>query len=210
MGNAIVSLALNTVFSTANALLALDGDVARRISVLAGRALRVEITGLDLKFNVYPRGHKLYWDELEQRQVDAVLRGPPFSLLRMMNAREKWSTLFSREVSLQGSQEVAQGFHALFQQLDIDWEEALARVTGDLMAHEIGHLARSITAIGKQGWHKLQQDVAEYLHEKAEVSPYGFEMEVYITAVSQLRTDQERLEARIVQLKLNLEKGGRR
>lgn len=207
MGNAVMSLALNAAFSAANAVLALDSDITRRLSVLEGRALRVEITGLDLKFNVFARGHKLAWDELERRQVDVILRGPPFSLLRMMNAREKWSTLFSREVNLQGSQEVAQGFHDLFQYLDIDWEGAVARITGDLIAHEIGHLTRSFISFGKQGLHKLQQDVAEHLHEKAEVSPYGFEMEAHITAVSQLRTDQERLEARIAQLKLNLAKG---
>jgi len=96
--------------------------------------------------------------------------------------------------------EAGQAFKAALDELDIDWEEQLAGITGDMVAHQLGNTMRSAGNWLRQGRTTLEQDLGEYLQEELRVVPTRIEIENFIADVDQLRMDLERLEARIRRL----------
>jgi len=85
----------------------------------------------------------------------------------------------------------------LLKRADLDWEELLSRYTGDVIAHQIGNLARSLTRWSKDAGARLGQDLAEYLLFESALLPPRLEVETFLDAVDQLRNDVDRLAARL-------------
>ena len=84
--------------------------------------------------------------------------------------------------------------------LDIDWEEALARRSGDVVAFQVSNQLRVFGDWLRQSGDSLLQTSSEYLREEARVTPTEVEFEVFQAAVTDLKNDVARTEARIQQL----------
>ena len=84
--------------------------------------------------------------------------------------------------------------------MDIDWEEQLSKLTGDVIAHQLGNGARRIGTLLKHGRRTLQQDIGEYLQEELRVLPSRIETENFSSDVTRLSIDADRLAARIRRL----------
>jgi ubiquinone biosynthesis protein UbiJ len=90
--------------------------------------------------------------------------------------------------------------------LDIDWEEHLSHLTGDIVAHKMGNLVRGIFSWGKQTTKILSQDAAEYLQEESRELPNRREVDAFLKNIDILRSDVDRLEMRVSRLSGRLQK----
>jgi ubiquinone biosynthesis protein UbiJ len=88
--------------------------------------------------------------------------------------------------------------------LDIDWEFGLSQVIGDIPAQQIGQGIRSLFNFAKQAAQSFLSQSSEFLHEDAQFLPRKWQVDDFIEEVQELRTDIERLEARIHLLKQRL------
>jgi ubiquinone biosynthesis protein UbiJ len=84
--------------------------------------------------------------------------------------------------------------------LDIDWEEALARHSGDVLAFQIHQRARNLGAWLRQSADSLLQTSSEFLREEARLSPTTVEFDVFQSRLGELRHDVARSEIRLQQL----------
>jgi ubiquinone biosynthesis protein UbiJ len=84
--------------------------------------------------------------------------------------------------------------------MEIDWEEHLSRLVGDIAAHRIAGLVNGLRNWGKTAADNLADDVGEYLQEESRDVVSGAEMGVFYQRVDKLRDDTERLKARIDRL----------
>ena len=109
-------------------------------------------------------------------------------------------TLFSGDVTITGDVETGQAFKAILDDMDIDWEEQLARLTGDVIAHQAGNMARRTRRVLRHGKAALEQDLGEYLREELRVLPARIEVENFSADVDRIRADTDRLAARIRRL----------
>jgi ubiquinone biosynthesis protein UbiJ len=180
--------------------LSLDHEVATRLACLNGKALEVELRGLDLHFYLLPAGHRIQVQGHYEGTPDACLRGAPLSLARLALSEQGRRTLFSGAVQLEGDTELGEQLQDIINAVDIDWEEQLARLTGDVVAHQAGNAAR-----GAQHWvgkarESLTLDLADYLHEETRQVPARGEVERFVAEVDTLRSDIERLAARVKRL----------
>jgi len=85
-------------------------------------------------------------------------------------------------------------------EMDIDWEEQLSKLTGDFIAHQLGNAARQAGKILQHGRNTLEQDIGEYLQEELRVLPSRIETLNFSTDVSRISMDVERLQARVKRL----------
>lgn len=188
--------------SAFNRYLALDPDAGTRLQPLDGRTIALELRGFDLV--VWLRvaaGRVCVLPEPEpDTQADTTLRGTPLGFARLGLGGDTTATLFSGDVGITGDVEAGQAFKAVLDELDIDWEEQLAGITGDMVAHQLGNAVRSAGNWLHQGRTTLEQDLGEYLQEELRVVPTRIEIENFIADVDRLRMDLERLEARIRRL----------
>ena len=192
-----------------NRYLNLDPDTPSRFTALSGKIIAVELEGLGrtLYFAPEPNGVRIV---AEYAGVpDATLRGTPWALLRMgglqSDSRAAREALASGAVQIGGDVELGQRFKQILDAVEIDWEEHLSGLVGDLLAHKLGNAARAMQGWGRQAAATLGQDFAEYQQEEALNLARPDDVQNFIGAVDALRDDIERMEQRVARLRRRLE-----
>ncbi|MCU7904861.1 MAG: SCP2 sterol-binding domain-containing protein [Candidatus Thiodiazotropha sp. (ex Epidulcina cf. delphinae)] len=183
-----------------NQAIRLDPETPARLAPMHGRVIRLELLGLDISLHLIPgpAGIQLFSDY--EGQPDCILRGAPLDLANMRGSRRSADRLFSGSVQIEGDTDLAQRFSEFLSGLDVDWEEQLSRLTGDVIAHEIGNLVRTAIGWGRALGDTAEQDLQEYLQEELRLLPGRFETAPFLNEVDRLRDDAERLDARIQRL----------
>jgi len=187
--------------SALNRYLGLDPATGDRLAALDGRVIALELRGLELGLVFRVQGRNIALVDEAGLKPDTVLRGTPFGVARLGLGRgDATGTLFSGEVEISGDVETGQAFKAVLDAIDIDWEEQLARLTGDAFAHQLGNAARRTGSWLDRARLTLEQDLSEYLQEELRVVPTRIEIENLIEEIDRLAMDAERLEARFRRL----------
>lgn len=183
-----------------NAALALDPKTGERLARMQGRLIAVELRGTGITLTLQPTEEgKLRLMGDYDGEVDTTLRGAPFALLRMGSGRTG-EGLFKGGVEIDGDVELGTQLQRAFERLDIDWEEHLSRLTGDIVAHQLGNTVRGLFAWGQRAADHLGNDVADYLQEENDTLPVAWEVGEFIQGVDTLRSDVDRIEARVKRL----------
>ncbi|MFO7593756.1 MAG: SCP2 sterol-binding domain-containing protein [Pseudomonadota bacterium] len=196
--------ALAALEQALNAALALDPKTGERLRRMEGKVIALELSGIGLTLYLQPADGGLRLMGHFDGQVDATLRGAPLSMLRMSGGRTG-EGMFRGGVEIDGDVEPATRFQRILEKLDIDWEEHLSRLTGDIVAHQIGNAVRGLFRWGQRSGEHLGDDLADYLQEEQEVLPVGWEVDEFIEHVDTLRSDVDRIEARVKRLQRLLE-----
>lgn len=186
--------------SAANAWMGLDPDNRARMAALEGRCIGIEITGPGLQLFLYPGENGLRISGAHEGPADTTLHGSPFALARLGLGGNTENSLFSGEVTISGDVETGQAFKAILDAMDIDWEEHLSRLTGDALAHQLGNAARRAGRLLRHGRLTLEQDLGDYLREELRLLPARIEIDNFADEVTGLRTDTDRLTARVRRL----------
>jgi len=187
-----------------NAALALDPRTLERLARLQGKVIAIELKGTGIRLLLQPERNGLRLMGHYDGMVDTTLRGAPFALLRMSTGRTG-EGMFKGDVEIDGDVELGQQIQRVFEKVDIDWEEHLSRLTGDIIAHQLGNTVRGLFDWGERSAEHLGQDTADYLQEETETLPVPWEVEAFIEEVDTLRSDVDRLEARVKRLQRMLD-----
>jgi ubiquinone biosynthesis accessory factor UbiJ len=127
---------------------------------------------------------------------DAEIIGGPLGLLAL-GGEAPQAVLQRRGVEIRGDAHVAEAFRELGILLRPDLEEALARVVGDVPAHQVGHFTRLAFSWGRRAAATALTNLSEYLaHERRDLVPRN-EGDQFLRGVDVLREDVDRLEARL-------------
>jgi len=183
-----------------NRYLRLDPDAMARMAALQPRSIAIELTPLHLTLYVVPGENGIQLRSRLESGPDTVLRGTPLGLAQLGLGSQGGKALFSGNVVIEGDVETGQAFKAILDEMDIDWEEQLSRLTGDAIAHQLGNTARRAAGALRDGRRTLEQDLGEYLQEELRVLPTRIETENFTADVSRLVMDTDRLAARIRRL----------
>ena len=183
-----------------NRYLRLDPDAMARMAALQPRSIAIELTPLQLTLYLVPAENGVQLRSQLESAPDTVLRGTPLGVAQLGLGSQSGKALFSGDVAIEGDVETGQAFKAILDEMDIDWEEQLSRLTGDIIAHQLGNTARRATGILRQARRTLERDLGEYLQEELRVLPTRIETENFSADVSRLGMDTDRLAARIRRL----------
>ncbi len=183
-----------------NRAIRLDPETPARLAPLHGRVIELALAGTGLSLYLIPEPQGIQLLSAFEAAPDCTLRGSPLALARMRGSRQSADQLFGGNVEISGDTQLAQQFGDFIAGLDIDWEEQLSKLTGDVIAHEIGNATRSLLGWGTQQSRIAEQNLQEYLQEELRLTPSRLELEPFLDEVDRLRDDVERLEARIARL----------
>lgn len=101
------------------------------------------------------------------------------------------------EFAATGDADLAQAFMTALQQLEIDWEEQLSKVTGDLVAFKVGHAVRETQKVGREAKQKAGDTLREYLQFEIHVLPTQSQINHFGKQVHETSLGVDALEARI-------------
>ncbi|OGI58873.1 MAG: hypothetical protein A2V58_05070 [Candidatus Muproteobacteria bacterium RBG_19FT_COMBO_61_10] len=182
-----------------NRVLRLDPATLAGLGALHGRVVCLTFTDMATSIHLQPSesGLRVLHDYAGTADVTLSGRLPAFARLSL---GAQPGLFFSGELTISGDVELGHRFQRVLEGLDIDWEEQLSRVVGDVAAHAIGNLVRDARAWTRQAGSILGQDVAEYLtEERRDLAPRQV-VEPFLRAVDTLRADVDRLTQRIERL----------
>ncbi len=196
----VTAAAYATLEQLLNQAIRLDPETPKRLSPLHGRVIELQLVGLGLSLYLIPEPNGIQLLSAFEGEADCTLRGTPLDLARMRGSQESANQLFRGSVEISGDSHLAQQFGDFLAGLDIDWEEQLSKLTGDVIAHEIGNATRGLLSWGRSQSQTFEHNLQEYLQEELRLTPSRLEIDPFFSDVDGLRDDVERLEARIARL----------
>jgi ubiquinone biosynthesis protein UbiJ len=208
MAASILEVALNQALALAlNQYPHQDEAGPQRLRAVDGKVVAIDLQGLETSFYLLFNGDSICVQSNLQGQADTRIAGTPLSFIRMglEGKQQQQQGLFSGDVTITGDAELGRQVHALLDELDIDWEEHLSHLFGDVLAHQIGNQARAFGSWARQALETLTQDGSEYLREEARLLVSRHELEPFLAAVDVCRNDMARLEKRFERLQRHLQ-----
>lgn len=188
--------------SSLNTWLALDKDSKQRLAALAGKVICLHITGLEIKLYFFPNPEGIYTLSEYSGNSDVTLIAAPISLMRLSRAKNSGKHLLASDVRVEGNIGLSEQFSHLLSAVDLDWEEWLSQLVGDIAAYQTGEKVRRSQAWLQESHHAMKLNTAEYLQEESRILPADAEVAYYLDQVDTLRADTDRLEARLEHLKI--------
>lgn len=128
--------------------------------------------------------------------VDTLFSGNLNAFIKTLLSKQKTHT----GLHIKGDMDCAKAFYDCTQQLDIDWENHLAKGLGDNMAHLIVSSIKETQQWVTENVQARTADLGAYLQDEKELLPTRTECEAFYKEVDLLRHDVERFEASFMHL----------
>lgn len=184
-----------------NRLLDFDEVALASCCEMQGHCIAIDLTDLDFQLYCHPGNWGIRLSRSPpSREVDARISGRLMALVNLASQDDKVSTSIREQVNFDGNVALAQKLQTILANLDIDWEEALAQHSGDVIAFQLHQRARRFGDWLGQSAESLLQTSSEYLREEARLSPAQVEFEQFQARLTTLKNDVARTEARLQQL----------
>ncbi len=190
------SAILTTVVETGlNAYLDEDREVRAGLLPMDGRVLAIDLMAFGTTLYLSIVGERVHVSDRCETEPDVMLRGTPATLAQLA-----LDPMAENRVELIGNVGVGRQFQQLLADVKPDWEEKISRLLGDVAAHELGRVFRGARAWGAETRRTWEINLGEYLQEERRDLPAQAEVAQFLKGVDDLRSDLDRLVARLRRL----------
>jgi len=144
----IKSLFLSACEEACNRALNYDESSKQRLAELHGKSVAIEtylpspLGELPFNFFLYFYESGLIFSLINEKDADATISASTFQLLIQMIKQQELEQ--NPNVFLSGDRQLIIELEDILNHLDIDWEEPLSQLTGDIIAHEISKTGKRI------------------------------------------------------------------
>ena len=183
-----------------NRLLALDPETQGRMAELDGRAITLDF-GLPLPaMRLAMEGEQLRVGPPLDAPAALRIAATPGALLQWALARGREEALPSGRIEIAGDAALARRLEQIAQRFAPDFDEAFARVFGDVMGFQIAQRLRDALAWTRRSTAALVEDGVQYLGEDGGAGVGHAEFHGFLDAVDELHDRAGRLDARVQRL----------
>lgn len=177
-----------------NRLLARNPWAREHLAPFAGRPVRVAIGGWTTAFALAPTGRL---SEAPTPAEAAVYLELPLSALPSL---VEGPDALLRQARIAGEAHFAETLGFVLRRLEWDFEEDLAALTGDPIAHRLCRLGRGAAAQIRESGRRLGGNLAEYLREEAGLLPAQSEFDAFRAELQALERDLRCTDERLSRL----------
>lgn len=187
---------------------ALDADPASSLrlqQIGPGRLLCIECTSVPRwKLWLLTDKNRLRLLSASEDEADCCIRGTATALASLVLGDSR-SALHSGDVTLSGDTDLATDIQRLIRDLDIDWEDRLAPLIGDVPIQQLGRHGRRAREQFRHGADRARETLKDFLHEESRWLPVRDEIEQFSEQIDELRLHLDRLEARVAALQKHVD-----
>lgn len=178
-----------------NAALALDPAACQRLAELAGTVIAIHCSVPAASVFVLPGRAALQLRSVYEQKPDCTVSGKASDFIAVLGATDKATALVNGGLHISGDSAPLLALEKALAGLDLDWEQRLAVVIGDIPAHQLGRGVRGTLRWGARTHEALLRHVEEFVHEEARLAPPRLEVEDFFTDLQALAQRTERAEA---------------
>ncbi|MBB6519841.1 ubiquinone biosynthesis accessory factor UbiJ [Pseudoteredinibacter isoporae] len=135
--------------------------------------------------------------------IDCQLKGSAMAIAQLGLSGQH--SLANSGVQVFGSTGLLVDLQSIASDLDIDWEEPLSQLMGDIAGPSLAGLIRKGFGFWRERESAVWQRSGEALSEELHATPHPFELDDFHQAVDNLRDGSARLEAKATKLKQSLD-----
>lgn len=194
----LVTAALAGLEKLINTALRYDPGTRIALGNLAEQVLAIHVTNPELTVYFTPDDQGIHLLGHWEGEVHTQLRGSLPALMQL--ARSETTSFANSGVEVMGNTGLLVDLQRLLKNLDIDWEEALSEMFGDLAGHQSANMIRSGINYTRDRAGEAKRLLREFLTEELQALPSKNELEHFYADVDELRLRADRLEARVQQL----------
>lgn len=180
-----------------NDALRYDPATKQRLAAHKGRVLAIECLQppLNAYFLFTVDGVEIY--DACDTEVDATIRAGAIGLLRQLASERPDVAPAGGDIAIAGDTRFVQDLVKIARDINIDWEEPLARILGDVAARQIGDLLRGAASFMFRAANSLKRSGEDYLRHELAIFPSKNAMREFLRDVDDLRLDTDRATARL-------------
>lgn len=178
--------------------LALDKETLKQLSTLSGKIIKLEFTNWNVILYLFLGTCGIQLSDRCDKTSDVALKGSFFDFLQVAVSQEKQTTAM-KQLTIEGDLHLAHQFSKILQHMQINWEDFISTFTGDIVAHQIGSIARRFKRWGISNKNNFLQNMTEYLQEESGHLPPREAVEDFSMEVTRLQHDTARFEAKLQQ-----------
>ncbi len=182
-----------------NRYLELDPDYSQKLAPLYGSIIEIELMGLGIRVYCRTDNKGIICQSQLEGEADCVIKGTPIGLLKMTLGENTAQTkgLFSGEVAISGDLLLGQKMKQVLDSIEIDWEEHLSHITGDIVAYRVAQASKLGLSWMQQGAQQMRDNLRDYFVYESQDIPQPAEINNFIAQVDVLRDDVARAAARL-------------
>lgn len=181
-----------------NRAIDLDPETRTALAALDGRAVTVDLDGTPLALRIAVEGSRLAIGPAFAGESALRVAATPGAFLALARGRE--DAITPGRVQVSGDADLARRLERIATRFAPDFDEAFARVFGDVAGFQIARGARRALAGLARSARALAQDTAEYLTEESRDLVARPEIDDFLDEVDALRERADRLDARVKRL----------
>ena len=194
------SVALWPLEQVLNQLISSDSYVAEQLAPFSGKD--IEIITSSPRFNISLRfdSGQVRVSALDSTTLgiaaDATLEGKAGDLLELLSLEASNRPLANPALRLSGDVQLINDLLHTLQALDIDWQDYLSPVLGDVITRQLGQFNDDARSWAQQANASLRRNIEDYLKEEKKVFPHRSQLEQFDEGLDQLKLKIDRLNAR--------------
>ena len=200
MNQFLGSLALVPVEKIVNAIVDRDPHIAQQLLAFDSKCIEVISRhphfSLCLRFEDGAIRLSAIDSETLGIEPDATIEGSAESLLGLLMKKPDQRPLADVDIEISGDATLIQDLHVTVQSLDVDWQDYLTPILGDVLSNELGEIHGNAKKWGQSAGSSMHRGVRDYLSEEARLVPSELELDSFSNRLDQLRLRIDRVTAK--------------
>jgi len=147
---------LHLLETALNKYLALDPEAPARLKAFDGKTIHIEINGLNKNLYLLINDNRIDVAQDHDADADTTISGSPAALFKLGVHRDTAPLFFAGEVEIRGDTRLGRKFKSLLADMEIDWEEHLSALIGDIAAHRVAGVFHQLRQWSKSATSTLQ------------------------------------------------------
>jgi len=192
---------LGRIANLLNGALEFDEKTRHRLVVLGSCSIAFRLRGADHAVIVNVRDGELALTQDIGVKSDVQIEGGFADFVAMAQTQRDGTTLAAGKIEIQGDLATAQQIQTLIAEASFDWEEMIARQTGDIFARQFARGLRGASRWAAATRAVLERDISEYLRHELRLLPTATEIERLVEDGAALVADVDRLGARFARMR---------
>ena len=180
-----------------NATLAMDPASVQLLAKLDGRVIAMNIESIDGSFYLLPHRERVTIEINHDQNPDIVIKGGLLAYVRSATASVRGSANPDQLLEISGDAHSVAVLRDFLRSLQLDFEEQLSSLIGDMPARQAGNQIRSFAEWAEQVGQSIAVNTGEDLTEEKQLLVARPRIDRFLIAVDQLRNDTERLASRL-------------
>ncbi len=185
--------------SAVNRWLSLDSSATKKLSKLNNKSIDIIVTDLKLEMRILVCDAQLKLGNLKDGNPNTTIRTDLATLLNMAINKNQ-PTQLTGKLEISGEIDTGHAFKKILDQIDIDWEEQISHLSGDVVARQLTLAFQQFNRWATQLKRSTGRSLSEYVLEEKRLVAHPYEISQFLSTIDTIRNDVERLEARIVRL----------